>query len=191
MEINNRRILATEAVTQGHPDKVADIIAASLVDEFIKGDPKSRCGIEVMVKDNIVVLGGEIYSSAHIDYDRTVRNVFNKIVYPKNHGLCPENIKIINLIGKQSMEIHNAVDISDDEIGAGDQGFFSGYASNETCTFMPLGCYLTKHICDFIINQKLLDIGPDAKCQAVIEYEGVKPISIKSILVSTMQSDQQ
>lgn len=186
-ETSKKRILAVEAVTPGHPDKVCDVLAGALVDAFVKKDPKSRCGIEVMMKDNIVALGGEIYSSTAVDYDSIVRNVFKKIVYPKNHGLSPENIKVINLIGKQSMEIHNAVDISDEEIGGSDQGWMTGYATNETETFMPLGCYITKHICDFIFNDStILEIGPDAKSQIVIEYNDKEPIRIDSILVSAM-----
>lgn len=186
LENENKRILAVEAVTPGHPDKLCDIIAGAIVDEFVKGDPKSRCGIEVMIKDNIVVLGGEIYSSTYVDYDRVVRNVFNEIVYPENHNLTPEKIRIINLIGKQSMEIHNAVDISDEIIAAGDQGWMTCSATNETETFMPLGCYITKHICDFIMKHESSLIGPDAKTQVIIEYDGIKPVCIHSLLVSTM-----
>ena len=187
MEISNKRTLAVEAVTIGHPDKVCDVIAGALVDAFVTGDKKSRCGIEVMMKDNIVVLGGEVYSSTIVDYDHIVRNVFNKIVYPANHGLSPDNIKIINLIGKQSMEIHNAVDISDEEIGGSDQGWMTGYATNETDTFMPVGCYITKHICDFITkNVSLYEIGPDAKTQVVIDYVDNKAVRLNSVLVSVM-----
>lgn len=184
MSETSKKVLAVEAVTSGHPDKVCDVIAGALVDAFVNGDPKSRCGIEVMMKDNIVVLGGEIYSSYVVNYDNIVRSVFNKIVYPSNHGLSYDNIKIINLIGKQSLEIHNAVDVSDDVTTAGDQGWMTGGATNETETFMPLGCYITKHICNYI--ESLSSVGPDAKTQIVIEYDGIKPIKINSILVSAM-----
>lgn len=186
MENSKKSVLAVEQVAVGHPDSVCDVIANSIVDEFVKGDSKSRCGIEVMLKDNIVVLGGEVFSNAVIDYDKIVRSVFEKIIYPENHHLSPDEIKIINLIGKQSMEIHNAVDISDEIIAGSDQGFMCGYATNETETFMPLGCYITKHICDFITKQGVLEIGPDAKSQVVIEYNDVKPSKLISILVSTM-----
>ena len=186
MENSKKSVLAVEQVAVGHPDSVCDVIANSIVDEFVKGDSKSRCGIEVMLKDNIVVLGGEVFSNAVIDYDKIVRSVFEKIIYPENHHLSPDEIKIINLIGKQSMEIHNAVDVSDEIIAGSDQGFMCGYATNETETFMPLGCYITKHICDFITKQGVLEIGPDAKSQVVIEYNDVKPSKLISILVSTM-----
>lgn len=185
-EFVEKNTLAVEQVSVGHPDTVCDVIAGSLVDAFVSGDSKSRCGIEVMLKDNIVVLGGEVYSNTKIDYDKVVRSVFEKIVYPENHNLSPDKIKIVNLIGKQSMEIHNAVDVSDEVIAGSDQGFMCGYATNETETYMPLGCYITKHICDFITKQGVLEIGPDAKSQVVIEYEGIKPIKVISILVSTM-----
>ena len=182
----NKRVLAVEQVALGHPDTVCDVIADAIVDAFVSGDSKSRCGIEVMLKDNIVVLGGEVFSNTTVDYDAVVRSVFKTIIYPENHHLSPNNIKIINLIGKQSMEIHNAVDVSDEIIAGSDQGFMCGYATNETETFMPLGCYVTKKICDFIVKQNVLDIGPDAKSQVVIEYNGNTPLKIHSILVSTM-----
>lgn len=182
----NKRVLAVEQVALGHPDTVCDVIAGAIVDAFVSGDSKSRCGIEVMLKDNIVVLGGEVFSNTIVDYDTVVRSVFKTIVYPENHHLSPNDIKIINLIGKQSMEIHNAVDVSDEIIAGSDQGFMCGYATNETETFMPLGCYVTKKICDFIVRQNVLDIGPDAKSQVVIEYDGNTPLKIQSILVSTM-----
>ena len=181
-----KSVLAVEQIAVGHPDSVCDAIANSLVDAFVFGDSKSRCGIEVMLKDNIVVLGGEVFSNTVVDYDKVVRSVFEKIVYPESHHLSPDEIKIINLIGKQSMEIHNAVDVSEDVIAGSDQGFMCGYATNETNTFMPLGCYITKHICDFITNQGTLEIGPDAKSQVVIEYDDIKPNKVVSILVSTM-----
>lgn len=183
---NSKRILAVEQVAIGHPDAVCDVIADSLVDAFVKGDSKSRCGIEVMMKDNIVVLGGEIFSKTVVDCDSVVRSVFKRIVYPKTHNLSPDSIKIINLIGKQSMEIHNAVDVSDEIIAGSDQGFMCGYATNETDTFMPLGCYITKKICEYITRCGFLDIGPDAKSQVVIEYDGIIPTKVVSILVSTM-----
>lgn len=186
MENSNETVLAVEQVSIGHPDAVCDIIANSLVDAFVRGDSKSRCGIEVMMKDNVVVLGGEVLSKTEVNYDKVVRSVFEKVVYPENHHLSPSEIKIINLVGKQSMEIHNAVDVSDDVIAGSDQGFMCGYATNETETLMPLGCYVTKHICDFITKNSDLGIGPDAKSQVVVEYDGIKPVRVLSILVSAM-----
>lgn len=181
-----KRTIVSECVTNGHPDKIADRIADTILDEFNKVDTNVRAGIEVMVKDNIVVLGGEISSSKTVDYDSIVREIYKDLKFPANHGLSPDNIKIINLIGKQSPEIHKGVDGGDD-IGAGDQGFVCGYATNETPAYLGLGHYIAKCICRFIEDSKY--IGPDAKSQVIIEYDEQGVAHLKSILVSTMHND--
>ena len=181
---NGNKLIASEFVSFGHPDKIADQIADAILDNFLVQDKNARTGIEVMVKDNIVVLGGEVNSFAKVDYDKIVRNVFSELNFPSNHHLSPEEIKIINLIGKQSEEIHNGVD-KVDEIGAGDQGFMVGYATNETSVYMPLGHYIAKRICNYVAKHELW--GPDTKTQVIIEYDNNnKAIGIHSILVSTM-----
>ena len=96
MEKNfKKRVLAVEQIAVGHPDTVCDVIAGSLVDAFVSGDSKSRCGIEVMLKDNIVVLGGEVFSNTVVDYDSIVRSVFKKIVYPENHHLALHPLDVL------------------------------------------------------------------------------------------------
>lgn len=180
------KVIASEYVSYGHPDKVADQISDAILDALLEQDPNTRAGIETMVKDNIVVLGGEINSNADVNYDKIVRNVYLTLPYPKNHGLYPENIKVINLLGQQSQEIHQGVDKSEDEIGAGDQGFCVGYASNETETFMPLGFYLAKKICQCVASMGYLGFGPDTKSQVIVEYDDEEQGKVVSILVSTM-----
>lgn len=181
---NGNKLIASEFVSFGHPDKIADQIADAIVDNFLARDKNARTGIEVLVKDNIVVLGGEVNSRATIDYEKIVRHVFSELNFPSNHHLSPDEIKIINLIGKQSEEIHNGVD-KVDEIGAGDQGFMVGYATNETSVYMPLGHYIAKKICNYVANCSQL--GPDTKSQVIIEYDNNnRAIGIHSILVSTM-----
>ena len=120
--------ITSEYVSYGHPDKIADQISDAILDAFLEKDPFARTGIETMVKDNIVVLGGEVNSTATVDYDAIVRKVYSTLPFPKNHNLSPDNIKVINLIGKQSPEIHAGVDKSATVMGAGDQGFVVGYA---------------------------------------------------------------
>ena len=181
-----KRTIVSECVTNGHPDKIADRIADNILNEFKKVDVNVRAGIEVMVKDNIVVLGGEIGSTGTVDYDAIVRDVYSDLNFPVNHGLAPDNIKIINLIGKQSPEIHNGVDGGMD-IGAGDQGFVCGYATNETPAYLGLGHYIAKCICRFIEGRAF--IGPDAKSQVIVEYDEFGNAHLKSILVSTMHYD--
>jgi len=192
----SKKVITSEFVSWGHPDKIADQISDAILEELLYEDSKTRAGIEVLVKDNIVVLGGEINSKGKVDYDIVVRSVFEKLPFPENHNLQPENIKIINLIGKQSFEIHQGVDKSNDIIGAGDQGFMVGFASDETEEYLPLGVYLAKHICQYISKQTHLGFGPDTKTQVIVDYfnnemllfNDIRPhIIVESILVSTMQ----
>ena len=181
---NKNKFVTSEFVSYGHPDKIADQIADAILDAYLAIDENVRAGIEVMVKDNVVVLGGEINSTATINYDTVVRNVFENLNFPINHHLTPSEIKIINLIGKQSEEIHSGVD-KEDSIGAGDQGFMTGYASNETSVYMPLGHYIAKTICNYVANRDFW--GPDTKSQVIVEYDkNNKAVNIHSILVSTM-----
>ena len=181
---NENKLVTSEFVSYGHPDKIADQIADAILDAYLAVDKNVRTGIEVMVKDNIVVLGGEINSTVTISYDTVVRKVFENLNFPINHHLTPSEIKIINLIGKQSQEIHSGVD-KEDSIGAGDQGFMVGYASNETSVYMPLGHYMAKTICNYVANREAW--GPDTKSQVIVEYDkNNKAVNIHSILVSTM-----
>ena len=179
-----KRTVISEYVGIGHPDKVADQISDALLDAFLEKDPNTRAGIEVMIKDNIVVLGGEVKSEGQIDYDKIVREAVDNVCYPDNHHLSGDDIKVINLIGKQSPEISRSVDQESGIIGAGDQGFCVGFASNETEDLMPLGMYLARKLCECIDNCTL-DVGPDIKSQVVVTYDEGKA-HVDSILVSTM-----
>ena len=181
-----KRTVVCEYVGFGHPDKVADQVSDALLDEFLKQDPNTRAGIEVMVKDNIVVLGGEVKSQGKIDYDSTVRSVFENLPYPANHHLSAENIKVVNLIGKQSPEISKGVDRIDGVIGAGDQGFVVSMATKETENYLPLGVHVAKKICQYIASQTELGFGPDCKSQVTIKYDEKGNGCIDTILVSTM-----
>lgn len=180
--------ISSECVTNCHPDKMADRIADAILDEYVIRDNKSRTGIEVMVKDNIVVLGGEVHSNAIVDYKDTVKKLYgSSFKFPESHNLEPDNLKIVNLIGKQSLEIHNGVDKEDGDVGAGDQGFVVGFASNETPTYMPLGHYFATQICRWL--EQIPEFGPDAKSQVVVEYDNEGNGSIKHILISTMNPE--
>lgn len=199
MHIKNR-IITSEYVSYGHPDKLADQIADQILFDISLVDNDVRAGIEVMVKDNVVVLGGEISTAAeNINYDASVKHVFSDVGYPKDHRLSPEDIKVINLIGKQSPEISAMVDKADGEIGAGDQGFCVGYASNETSSYLPLGHYIAQLICQRVCvlcdrkwgdeGYKQMVFGPDVKTQVVVSYDENGDASIDHILVSAMHPD--
>ena len=183
-----KKTITSEYVSYGHPDKIADQISDAILDAYLEKDKNCRTGIEVMVKDNVVILGGEVNSTATINYDEIVRNVFKNLPFSKEHHLAPNEIKIINLIGKQSTEIHNGVDKGKGIIGAGDQGFMVGYASNETYTYMPLGHYLAKKICQYIASLTPL-YGPDTKSQVTVEYDEDNTPRVKHILISTMHQN--
>ena len=178
------KTISSEYVSSGHPDKMADWISDAIVDACIKQDPNSRCGVEVLVKDNIVALGGEIKTNAqNLNYDSIVRDVYSKLNFPLNHNLEPSNIKVINLIGTQSSEISQGVDRKDGEIGAGDQGHVWGYASNDTDVYMPLGHYIAKKIANHVSKQP--NLGPDTKSQVIVE-ELNETKQVSYILVSTL-----
>lgn len=180
-----KRTVICEYVGIGHPDKLADQISDALLDAFLEKDPDTRAGIEVMVKDNIVVLGGEVKSTAQIDYDHVVRKTVGDICYPDDHHLSGDDIKVLNLIGKQSPEISRSVDQDDGIIGAGDQGFCVGFASNETEDLMPLGAYLARKLCQCAEDMSHT-FGPDIKSQVVVSYDEEGKGHVDSILVSTM-----
>ena len=176
-----KRILTSEYVGFGHPDKLADLISDRILDAYLQIDNKSKVAVETMIKDNIVVVGGEVTSKAIIDIDYVIRGIFDDVKYPSSHKLTPKDIKIINLIGTQSPEINSAV-FDDDVINAGDQGLMFGFASKDSINRLPLGVYLSKTIANYLNKQQ--KYGPDLKTQVVVEDDySVK--TIKNILVST------
>lgn len=186
-----KRTFVSECVTNAHPDKMADVIADTILDYAIKHDANTRSGIEVLIKDNTVVLGGELSTKAVVPFNEIVRKVVNDYNFPASHHLTDEELNIINLIGVQSPEINAGVDQANGEIGAGDQGFVVGYSTNDSKNGLPIATNISRQICNRLtelhkVNPK---IGPDAKSQVVVEYdEDTDKTDIKSILVSTMHS---
>jgi S-adenosylmethionine synthetase len=178
-----RRLITSESVSYGHPDKVADQISDAILDAYLAQDPKSKVAVETMVKDNTVVLGGEVKSTATINYDEIVRECVKDIGYTDaEHGFYYKNLTILNLVGEQSPEINKAVEL-DEIVTAGDQGFMTGYATNETPNYMPLGIHISKKLVDYVCTLKYL--GPDVKSQVTVE-ETNDGNRIDSILISTM-----
>ena len=104
--MDKSKVIASEYVSYGHPDKIADQISDAILDAYLEKDKDARVAVETMVKDNVVCLGGEIHSKVRVDADAIVRNVYGQLKFQVNHGLEPDNIKVINLIGRQSPEIH-------------------------------------------------------------------------------------
>lgn len=186
----------SEFVSKGHPDKVADQIADSVLDLVIAKDRLARVAVEVTVtthdSKNIVVLTGEVgcTDSAWPDYS-TLKNVVSKTLKDIGYttpdsGFDCENFELINYIRKQSEQIANAVVKDDGEIGAGDQGMMFGFASKQSPTFMPLTHYLARKIILSLSDESLF---PDAKSQVTIKYEDGTPVHVDTVLVSTCHRD--
>ena len=174
------RLFSTEQISKYHPDKYADQISDAILTECLSQDKNSHCGIETMVKDNTVILGGEITTNAKVDYIEIVRRVANKLGYTVD--------SVINLIGKQSHEINEAV-TSEKKIGAGDQGIMFGYATAETESRLPFGFDLANKIIAAIEND--IDTNPncpftgDAKTQVTVDLDAEPNLSsVHTILVS-------
>lgn len=174
------RLFSTEQISKYHPDKYADQISDAILTECLSQDRDSHCGIETMVKDNTVILGGEITTNAEVDYVEIARRVAAKLGYTVD--------SVINLIGKQSHEINTAV-TSDEDIGAGDQGIMFGYATSETESKLPFGFDLANKIIaaiefDVENNPNTLFVG-DAKTQVTVDLDAEPTFaSVHSIVVS-------
>lgn len=184
--MNMETIITSEYVSYGHADKVADQISDALLDAYIEEDENTHARIETMVKDNIVVVGGEVKSNSYVDVEKVIRIAMENVGYPETHNLNGNDIKIINLIDKKTEEISIGDDKDDCDLNI-DQGFMVGFASNETNEFLPLGVYLAREICKGV--NMLYSLGPDVKTQVCVKYDGGRP-KVESITVSTMHSEE-
>ena len=180
-------IFTSESVSEGHPDKICDQISDAILDECIKQDKYSRVACETMIKNNHVIVGGEITSKADINYEEVAKSVIKDIGYNnKEMGFSHESINFKSLIGKQSEDIHQGIS-KGDILGSGDQGLMFGYACKETKELMPLPISLAhklmqKHKTIRNINNKLW---PDAKSQVSVQYsDNYEPERISAIVFS-------
>ena len=192
--MSNNFSFTSESVSEGHPDKVADQISDAILDALLAQDPRSRVACETLVKTGMVVLAGEITTSATIDTEALVRKVVCDIGYDHGDiGFDGQTCAVINAIGKQSPDIAMGVDDSENhEQGAGDQGLMFGYASNETDVLMPAPItyshLLVKRQADVRKNKTLPWLRPDAKSQITFRYENNKPVAIDAVVLSTQHS---
>jgi S-adenosylmethionine synthetase len=184
-------LFTSESVSEGHPDKVADQISDSVLDAILVQDPKARVACETLVNTGMVVISGEITTSAWVDMNEVVRNRIKEIGYNSSEmGFDWESCAILTSIDKQSADIAMGVDESEaHEQGAGDQGLMFGYASNETDVLMPAPITyahrLVKRQADVRKNGTLPWLRPDAKSQVTFRYEDDKPVGIDAVVLST------
>ena len=190
-----RNIFTSESVTEGHPDKICDLISDSILDELIKQDPNSRAAIEAMTTTGIVFVAGEVTSKAKIDVQRIVRDTISEIGYSgSKFGFNAESCSVLTSIHEQSSDISMGVDASNEkQQGAGDQGLMFGFATKETDEFMPLPITLahklTKMLAEMRKSKRLDWLGPDGKSQVSIVYEDNLPKRVDTIVLSTQHTN--
>ena len=187
------KTFTSESVSEGHPDKMCDQISDAILDAYLKEDPNARVACETLVKTDLVVIAGEITSSAQPNLEKVIREVINEIGYDNDDlGFNGNTVEIINAIGQQSVDIAAGVDEgsgTDLDQGAGDQGLMFGYATNETDVLMPAPIHyshlLVKKQSEVRKNGKLNWLRPDAKSQLSFLYDDQgNPSSVSAIVLS-------
>ena len=195
----NRQVLfSSESVTEGHPDKVCDLIADTILDRAIEGDKDSRVACEVFATTGMVMVMGEFTTETYIDIPKTVRGAVRDIGYTNaGEGFDADTCAVLTSIDEQSKDISDGVTTalerrenskdSYDEVGAGDQGMMFGYATKETPQLMPLPIMLAHGI-----TRKLAEVRksrPDGKAQVTVLYENGRPVKVDTVVVSTQHTE--
>ncbi len=190
-------LFTSESVSEGHPDKVADQISDAILDEFLKQDPTSKVACETLCTTGLVVVSGEVKSSAYVDIQNTVRGVIERIGYNDAAlGFEASSCGVLSAIHEQSPDINQGVERDEaDEQGAGDQGMMFGYACRETATYMPAALMLSHLLVKKLASirkkgEKMTYLRPDAKSQVTIEYDdnGIAK-RVHTIVVSTQHNE--
>ncbi|PWM75094.1 MAG: methionine adenosyltransferase [Bacillota bacterium] len=199
-----RRVFTSESITEGHPDKVCDRIADAVLDAILAQDENARVACECAVKDNYMLIMGEITTTAEIDAERIAREKIREIGYNDDKlGFSADKCKIDVRLSRQSGDIALGVDNSfeckeescnlSDKIGAGDQGMMYGYACRETEEYMPLALMLSHKMCKRLEEVRksglLTYLRPDGKGQVSVEYEGKKPVRISAVVLSSQHDE--
>lgn len=189
-------VFTSESVSEGHPDKIADQISDAILDAILAKDPKARVACESFVKTGMVLVGGEITTSAWVDVEAITREVIKDIGYNSSEmGFDWASCAVLSAIGKQSVDIARGVDNEETKIlGAGDQGLMFGYASRETDVFMPAPIAYSHRLmekqAELRKTNQLPWLRPDAKCQLTLKYENGKPVAVDTIVFSTQHAPE-
>lgn len=190
MSTESGYLFTSESVTEGHPDKIADQISDAVLDATLTEDPTARVACETLVTTGLVVIAGEITTSAHVDYARVARETISDIGYTRaKYGFDCDTCSVLSALDRQSPDIAMGVDTG----GAGDQGLMFGFACNETPELMPLPIQLAhmlaRRLSEARKTGELPYLRPDGKSQVTIEYRDGRPFRASAIVISS-QHDQ-
>lgn len=189
-------IFTSESVSEGHPDKMADQISDSILDKILEQDPKGRVACETLLTTGLIVVAGEITTSAKVNFSEVARETVKRIGYDhSDKGFDYKTCAVTVAVGQQSPDISMGVkQTGSDEQGAGDQGLMFGYATNETPEFMPLTLSMSHKLVRDLANlrkaNKVNWLRPDAKSQVSVQYENGKAKRIDTIVISTQHAEE-
>ncbi len=196
-DLSNRYLFTSESVSMGHPDKVADQISDAVLDAMLAQDPDSRVACETMVTTGLAVIAGEITTKADVNLQEIVRNTLTGIGYDNpEYGIDGKTCAVMITIDEQSPDISQGVTagkgVYNKEQGAGDQGLMFGYACKDTPELMPLPIHLAHRLVERMAklrkSKKLTWMRPDSKSQVTVEYDGLTPVRIDTVVISTQHA---
>ena len=188
-------LFTSESVTEGHPDKACDAFSDAILDEILSKDNSAHVACESLATKGLVVISGEVRTTASIDVDKVVKDAIRTIGYDKtNSGVDPEEVEVLSKLHEQSSEIAQGVDSDEvSEQGAGDQGLMFGFACKETPELMPLPIQIAHRLTErlTILRKEgtLPWLRPDGKSQVSVKYDGTLPISIEKTVIATQHDD--